>query len=219
LQAQNTTITTDELRHISREMNNAGIITHQAVKTIGSPFLTKWQRGYILMKGGKKSGELILRYDMWKNNVQFTRNKKIYMIPAKKISGFVIKTTDGNITFKNGFKTDQKHINQNTFLRIIYDGNVKLLGHHTSTLIKNIATYGTATKKNKFIHHIHYFLQTPNGAFHKVKLKRKDILDALPNYKKEVKNYAKKQHLSFEKKPDLKKILAYFDHIHKSSDS
>jgi hypothetical protein len=216
LDAQNV-IPSNELRHISREMHSAGVITNQSVKTIGSPFLSEWQRGHIITKEGNKSGKLLLRYNMRKNNVQYTRNKNIYMIPAKKLKGFIIETSDGNIAFKNGFKTDQKHIKPNTLLQVIYNGNVKLLAHHTSTLIKNMATYGTATKKQKFEHHIHYFLQTPDDTFHKVKLKRKDILNALPDHKKEVKRYAKENHLSFKKKADLKKILVHYDSISSSA--
>jgi hypothetical protein len=217
LDAQNV-LTNRDLGRISQEMHGSGIITFRSTKYIGSPYLTKFQQGYVTLKGNKKSELLLLRYNEWKNNVQFLRDKKIYMIPAKKLSGFIIKTTDGNMTFKNGFKTDQKHINQNTLLWVIYNGNIKLLAYFASTLQKNIVTYGTATKKNKFVNHTYYYLRTPNGTFHNVKLKKKDILHALPDHKKDVKSYAKKNHLGFKSKKDLQKILAYYDHIQKNSD-
>lgn len=219
LQAQST-MTTRDLGTINAKMHGAGIIAFQSTKYIGSPFLTKFQHGYIIMKSGAKSQPLLLRYNTRTNNVQYVKNKKdIYKIPAKKINAFVIKTSDGNITFKNGFKTEQDNINQNTLLWVIYNGNNRLLAHFSSTLMKNIATYGTATKKSKFMSHTAYFLQTPDGTFHEVKLKRKDILDVLSNHKKGVKKYAKKHHLSFEKTSDLKKILAYYDSINSNSGS
>lgn len=213
LYAQNGAVMRNELRNISRAMNNAGIITLNATKYIGTPYFNKWQQGYVIIKGNKKSRPVMLRYNMWKNNVQFIKNKKIYIIPAKKMLGFVLKTNHGKLIFKNGFQTDKDDINQNTLLQVIYNGNVKLLAQHTSSLLRNISTYGTAVTKNKFDNDTHYYLQTSDKTFHKVKLNKDDILKALPNSNKKIVDYANNNNLSFDNKADLKKILSHYDRI------
>lgn len=47
-----------------------------SAKYIGTPFLTKFQQGYVVMKNGTKSQPVLLRYNTYTNNVQYLRNKK-----------------------------------------------------------------------------------------------------------------------------------------------
>ncbi|HYW35493.1 MAG TPA: hypothetical protein VE868_08810 [Balneolaceae bacterium] len=213
----NNTLTREEMHRISQDIHSGGITVKHANDYRGSPYFAKWQKGYIILKGGAKSNTLPIRYNMQKNAVEYIKNKKRFIISAKKIDGFVIKEKNGNITFKNGFKTNQGHINQNTLLRVIYNGNTKLLAHYTSKLLKNLASYESADTKNRFDNHIRYYIQESDGTFQKVKLKKKDILNALRKNRKKVAQYANKHNLSFKKETDLKDILKYYDSINSAS--
>jgi len=210
-QAQDQKITREELDQFS---NFSSIVpTKSAKEVIGSPYLTdKFLKGRLIINKNSVTRPIYLRYNTYKNDIEFLRNKKIMITDPKKIQGFKIFTKeDGDIVFENGFNTKVNDISKKTFLRVIHDGKTKLLAHHYSTYLEDMASYGTATKKDRYQSSVRYYLVTNDGKFRKVKFSKKDILEALPDHKSEVESYADSQNLSFDDEADIAKILSYYD--------
>lgn len=210
-EAQNQKITRGELERFS---SFSGIVpTKSVTEVIGSPYLTdKFLKGRLIINKNSVTRPIYLRYNTYKNTIEFLRDNKIMIADPRKIRGFKIVTRkDGNIIFRKGFITKVDDISKQTFLRVIHDGKTKLLAHHYSTYLENLASYGTATKKDRYQSSVRYYLVTKDGKFHKVKFKKEDILEALSEHKSEVESYADSNNLSFEDEGDIAKILNYYD--------
>lgn len=205
--AQNKELTKEEVS----DLTSSRITTKSSTETTGSAYLNDdFLKGKIMLANGKETAEMFIRYDMENDNVQFLRDKEIYATKSKKLDGFKIFADPHNILFKNGFSTDIKDINPNTLLRVAYDGKVKLLVQHKAILREDIASYGSATKKNKYDVYKYYFIVTKDGRFHQFE-KTDDFLKALPEHNNQIIEYASSNDLDFSNEQDLKKILQYYD--------
>lgn len=188
------------------------IMGGQVTVTKGSPYFTDWQKGYMILDNGSKTKDMLLRYDVYKEEIQFHRDKDIYVIPVKKINSYVIYTTDNNIIFRNGFSTDKDEITKSTLLRIIYDGKVKLIAHHSTELIEDVITYSNANDLQEYVHDLDYFLITADGKFHKVDLDIDAIIKVLPDQNKDLKEYAIEHNLNeYRREFRIYKLLEFYE--------
>ncbi len=205
------TLTGQELSQRLRNLRGSSMLIPQTDTYIGSPYFTDWSKGYLILDNDKKTADMILRYNMANNSIQYVRGETFFAIQGKKINKYVIYTTDGSIVFKSGFSSQKYEINSNKLLRVIYNGKVKLLAHHTSNLLKNVPAYGVAGDVNEFTRNTDYFLVTADGTFHETDLDKRDILEILPGENKKMQAFAEKMSLEYNKQKELAKILAYYD--------
>lgn len=216
--AQDSRITSEDLTAFVNSDKGGVLRTRSVTEYRGTPFFNEWAKGHVIINENEITQPIPLRYDMEYDAVQFTRDGNVYAISNDKMEGFVIYTTDGNIEFKNGFNTDKDDITPNTLLRVVYDGDIKLVAHHTSTLQENMPTYGSATKVSEFINDTNFFI-VKNGTFHEVELRERDILNVLEDKREELKSFAEENNLDYDEESELKKILAQYDNITSSGDS
>jgi len=210
--AQGKDITKQDLRSFGKL--NSMVPTRSAKVVTGTPYLTEqFLKGKIILNSHSTTKALYIRFNTNKNQVEFVRGKKIMVTDPNKIDGFNILTQEGKpIIFKNGFHTDIDDISGNTLLRIIHEGKIKLLAHHGSTLLKNLASYGSADEHMRYQSYVDYYLVI-DGKFHKVKLSEKNFLNTLGDHKSDLKNYANSNHLSFKNFNDLDMILNHYEKI------
>lgn len=205
-------LTTEEWREF---LSGDVVRTKTAVRTKGSPYLgPDWSKGHVLLNKRAKSETLFLRYNMEKNEVEFLRDEKIYVMDSKKISGFTILTRDGQINFRNNFNIKSDEINKTTLLRVVYGGPTKLLAHHSASLKEDLAAYGMASQLNEYVRGVDYYiLSGTDHTFHEVALKRTAIIKLFNDKKTEVDEYARNKGLNFEEEPDLVKIISHYDQL------
>lgn len=209
--SQNEQVTRQQLTDLA---NRKGVIrTRIVTKYQGTPYFNDWSKGHVIISENHITEPILIRYDMEYDAVVFSRDKKIYTISNDKMRGFVLYTTDGDINFRNGFNTDIKAIGQNTLLRIIYDGETKLVAHHTSDLQENLPTYGTANKVSAFEDDVDFYLVTEDGEFNKIRLRKNDVLNILADNGQKVSEYANSNNLKFDNENHLKQILSYYDSL------
>lgn len=207
----------DQVKQIEREdleeLGTANVMrTMKATETQGTPYLNpKFLKGEAIINGGATTQTLYLRLNTETNTVEVARNDQVQALDTKKIEGFRIFTQEEDVLFRNGFNADVKDINRDTFLRIINNGNTKLVAHHKATLKENLASYGSATQQNKYVSFLNYYIVTPDGKFHKVKLNEKDILDVLSDKKSELQSIASSKELSFEDEDDVQTLLKEYN--------
>lgn len=195
------------------DANNSIIMGGQRTVYKGTPYFSDWLKGYLILDNNSKTNDMLLRYDMNKEQLEFQRKKKMFAISVEKINKYVIYATNRNIVFQNGFSTDiDEDINKNTLFRVIYNGKYKLLAYHSSYLDKNIYEYNNANDLQEYRNTIEYFLVTPNGKFHEVELKLKDILNILPGENENLKKYAAQNSLDeFYPEIQVRMILEFYE--------
>lgn len=209
---QTNNITDTDLIQIAKNIRGSGIYARSIDKYEGTPFLSDWTKGYLILSNGAKGNVMRIRYNMENNHIQFMRNNKAYAIAGNKLKGFILLKKDSQVFFRNGFKASDKDIEFSTLLRIIVDGKIKLLAHHSSEL-KEETAYGYAGKVYEFVEDVDYYLVTGNGKFHETDLEKDDILEILPGENKKIKEFAEKFKLDYEKEKDLARILSYYNMI------
>jgi len=192
--------------------------TKTTTKVKGSPFLDEdFTRGYVILDKNKnlKTNVIPLRFDTYSNQVQFLNDNKVFAMDPAKIDEFVLHATDGDLVFKKGYKSD--NFETTDFLRVISEGEVTLLAHHTTTLMEGVQGYGSATKLDEYISGVNFYLGEKGNKFERIKLKEKDFRKNLTgDIYDSLKSYAENNNLSFDNEKDLKKILS---HVNENSQS
>ena len=191
------------------------IHTHPNEVVHGTPFFNKdWDQGHVLLQSGKKTKQMPLKYKIYSNELLFKRQGKKLAVVPRTMKGFTLMHDGQKLLFKNGFHSSKYKINPNRLLQVIYDGKVKVLKKYRVQFMRGQRPdpmSGNIT--SNFIKHDDYYLVDHNGRFHKIKLKRKDILSALGNHQTALTKYAKSNNLNFGDKNDLEKILSHYDQL------
>lgn len=186
----------------------------------GSPYFNpEWTLGKVTLRSNKKTDTIPLRFNANTHELEFKKDGKILIAIPGMVQAFTIKNEDGEeVFFKNGFLSKDENIDPGMFLRVLYNGNVKLVvNHHTNFMKAHTIDPLSGKKVSRYIAKRNHFLITEDGTFHDIKLKRNHVLRILKKNKDELKNYAKSNDLNFDKENDLAKILAYYDTLQSES--
>lgn len=177
----------------------------------GSPFYNRtWKKGYAITKNGALSEIYKFKYDIFKNRLLIKANDGVYIVRPNLIKGFILVDNEVKTPFKKGFSSNEHDIKPGKYLRIIYDGKLKLaVNYKVSTREKKDIYTGERTLI--FDNDKWYYLITSGGAFHEIDLEKDDILEVLGKYQNELEKYADKKDLSFEDEQELAAILAYYE--------
>lgn len=214
----NTTYTEDDLRALSNlGPNSPGIhaidLTYEGVK--GTTFLTKdWQEGSFQVKGKDEFGqELPIQIDLEKQLLYF-RMKNGFMgsIPANKLNAFQLKTgADQFRLFRVYPESDIEGSNgkREKFYEVLFHGSFTLLKRHYKRFqeANYKSAYATGKPYDEYIDESDLWLQESGQPFFKVKLKRKSIEKALPNYAAQVQKVIKSERLAMQQETDLIRLL------------
>lgn len=199
--------------HDGIDMIQDGELVHFITRTElkGSPYLyPDWLQGHVIVNNNSKTDALPLRYNTETNTIEYRRNNETYILESNTINGFVIYTDAGDITFKNDFYSEKNDINSATFLRVIYNGQTKLLAHHSARLNEDVPTYGAAAKQNAYINNVNYYILV-DGQLHEVKLEKEEFLNIFSENAQNIEEYATSSNLSFETEAGVSQIIRYYD--------
>lgn len=177
----------------------------------GSPYYNEdWITGHVQIDKETKSGPVKLRYSNYTNEVVFQEDGKIMALQPNALIGFTLLDGDRRIEFRKGFRSKEHDIQADRLMRIIYDGSTKLIAKEYNYLHKDEDPF-TGKMEYDFIPKTDFFIVTSGGSYHKVNLKKKDILRALSGDRDELEAYAESQDLDFDEEEDLKRLLAHYD--------
>lgn len=210
--AQDDQITAEELRQYIGEKGVYRTRTSKRVK--GTPYLNKdFKMGYIMLTEKSRSEDLPLRLNTYDQEIEFARGEEVFAIPPNRVKGFVIYNEFGNVVFKNGFRSEEHDVNGSTLLRVIHDGQTKLLAHHVTNLQEDMASYGMASQLDEYIDDRHYYLVKPDGTWEEIRLRKRDILRSLEDYKDQIEEFAKRNSLDFGEEPEVATMLKHYDSL------
>ncbi len=183
----------------------------QEFEVEGSPFYyEEWKPGHAIFENGRASNLYPLKYDIFHNRLLLQRNGVAYLVKPNTVAGFAFVENGQRTVFKNGFSSGKYDIYPANYLKMLYDGEVKLAVKYVSDKSENMDVF-TGERTVYFDTEKTFYLINANGTFYEVDLEEDDILEALGKYQNELRKYAEKHDLSFEDEEDLKMLLEHYD--------
>ena len=206
----------DFIKDIGEEVRvnrpGAQITTVRAVDVEGNPYNEEGWMTASLLTGNQRTKPLTLRFNLADDNIQVRRGDNITIIYPFMIDAIEV-TVPEKKTFKNGYLTfKEKNVNDETLFRVIHEGKVTILEKETVKLMKDVSSYGTATRQDYYNRSKRYYA-SKEDFFKKIKLRKKDILRLYPDNSKEIDRYVKQNKLKYDNEQNLMRILRYADSL------
>jgi len=177
--------------------------------TEGSPYLDDWQLSKIILNDGKIISGLMIRYNVYTNQMQYQDNNKTYIIGTPD-SISEIKFPSHNFLYKE--YTTNKKIDKSYF-EIVVKGKVNLLNKYEIEVIpsKYYVAMDVGDKNDRLVLKQQLYLH--QGEMIVILNKKKDLLKVLNDRSKEISSYIDKEGLSCKKKEDMSKVLTYYNQL------
>ena len=185
----------------------SGIISQEKTLARGakSPYLfNEWYSGTVRTGDDKVHDGIYLRYDVEKDELEYKSGSGIYRL-SQGVTEFTIPTGTDLYIFKNGFPGVGEY-NNNSFYRLLYDGNVKLLKKYTGAILVEKASPTQALDPDSKL----YIFK--DEKLSQVKLNDKNsFLKLLSDEKNKMLYTIKEQQLEFGAEDDLISLLEEYD--------
>lgn len=171
-----------------------------------SPCLTDaWYTGTIRTLSGKIFDAVKVRFDCFKDELEFQEGDSTLRL-GKEVKEFSFLTGSDLYNFRKGFPAvDQQ--TQNSFYRILYDGNLKVLKRYNAQTQKTTSLSGNSTtgkvealyilKDNRMIP-----IRTND---------RKGIMQIMADKKNHMEYAAKEQQIDFSQEGDIVRLIEEYD--------
>lgn len=191
----------------------AVIREQEYVKVEGSPYLfDQWLSGAVKTRDGAISENLEIRYDMYRDQVQFKKDGSALAVDPVTAGDFwFYQTPDSgpSIYFKNGFKF--LDVKPTDYLQVVFQSkHVSLLRKIKSEYVEeNVKTYGTNELTKRFdTIKIEYLLV--DGSPLKMEKNRKNFFAGFGDNEDALKNFAKDSKLSVKNEKDCVRIIEHY---------
>ena len=170
-----------------------------------SPYLfSEWYSGTVRTNNDKVHDGINLRYDVKKDEVEYKAGSGIYRL-EQGVTEFTIPTGTDLYIFKNGYPGVDGY-NNNSFYRVLYDGNTKLLKKYTGSIKVEKASPTRAMDPDSKL----YIFK--DEKLSQVKLNDKNsFLKLLTDEKNKMLYTIKEQQLEFGAEDDLISLLEEYD--------
>ncbi len=192
------------------DINGRPVRESTYVDVEGSPYLfDEWYKGIVkVTKTEKVYDDVKLRYDAYKDELEYEKEGQMLRL-GPEILEFSIPTGTALYEFRRGFPAVGNQ-NENSFYRVLYDGNTKFLKRYEMRLREDRA-YNSATVTKRFdLGEETYILK--DGQMHQTKKNDKKGLLKLLIDEKNLMNYIiKEEQLDFKTDDDTVKLLEEYD--------
>ena len=194
-------------------------LVHSNLKYEKNRFYSKnWLSGILITRKNNKIYKQKINYDLINGEIHIKspNNGKGFIVLDKRITGFILKTSKGEIYFsrienenfdnynidREFFITPMKSLNNNLLImdyrRVLNESEVPRDGFSD---ISNLKKYKNRT---------HYYVLNAKNKYVKVKLKKKHLLQVFSDKKEELINFIKAKKLKPKKIKDAIKIVNYY---------
>jgi hypothetical protein len=202
-------ITPDDLKNIVRHNVIEAV---QATETIGTPYLfDDFEDGFITLADGKNTASLQLNFNIYENRVEFSDAGSIIAVDNEMVDRFSFNTAGTEMVFAKGF--DSRRLDNNEFVQVLADGQVKLLKKYEVSFQENVATYGTATQKDEYISNERYYIYEDAETNQLRSLSERQVLRTLNDHRDEMESYINENDLDIENTEDLARLIQYYNEL------
>lgn len=182
-------------------------------ETIGTPFYNEeWQKGKVIFNNGKLSKTVPLMYNSNTQVLFFQQGGSVKSLDANKFKGF--KFHESGEVFHNGFVIDKFDVTKTDPVKVIYDGKTKLLEFYQTIKVRaNSKDPLTGKMIDRFMTDKTMFYLFADGSVKKTKIKKKNMINDLGGFKKELNDFTKKTKNKVKSEADAVKLLEYYDSL------
>ncbi len=184
----------------------------------GTPYLSeRFRLGRVLFGKNATSEVIEMDYNVYTNQVHYMENGQLMALDFNQIDGFVfldLTTQEVMETYRTGEVDPDLKITQNTPLKVIYDGKIKLYEHY-DTYINEIKNSYTGINTKKYVSKQYIVFKDFDGEMERIKLKKKDFLKKVidKKYKKQMDQFIKQNDLNMKSEADAKLFLAQYENL------
>jgi hypothetical protein len=208
-------ISNSEIYRDMGDITNSNVIRgSQQTELLGSPYLfEEWVLGRVKHTNRWTAGMLI-KLDTYHNvlEVRGSLDSESIYIDIADIQEVLLETPAGDKLFRNGFDSDDRNVNTDTILEVIYDGDTKLVKHHRIRSIPEQGGYGSANRVERLVRSEEmYYLD--DGKLKSLRTNRRNVLNALSAHRNAISTYVSENNLSYSSEIDLIKIFSFFDSL------
>jgi hypothetical protein len=172
----------------------------------GSPMLmSDWGNGIVKLKSGKAFDELILKFNLNRNVLYFMRNSLTYVFPEPVLECELNYLDEGNlkkIFLRSGYPAIADK-DSNTLYQVLAIGEHIHFLKFISKKIAELKTFGTIPTKYYEVHEAYYLFNVKTGSIKSVKTDKSSLLNALPDYEKEIELYTSDKKKKLKGESDL----------------
>lgn len=177
--------------------------------TEGSPYLDDWQHAKIIFKNGDIIPDLLVRYNVLSGQMLYQDKNKTYIIGAPNNIAS-INMSSGEFIYGEFFSGNRL---EKGYYKVLANGRMNLLLKHEIEMKR--ANYNVALdvgdKTNKLLLREHLCLQMGDSII--LLNKKSKPMDLFSGKEKEISEYMNKEKLSFTKRDDLMKVVAFYNSI------
>jgi hypothetical protein len=197
--------------------SNEVLRTRKYTEFEGSAYLIEdWRPGTIFDKQGQAYRNIVLRYDIYKKNIEISSANGILLVSAELYPRFIIQEID-----KTGILRDRNFVaninpeKPGLYLEELVAGTYSLFRQIEIQLVEEtVSGYGTNTSKKVFQEKINYFIKSPGG-FRGLKLTKASFIEAFDAERTIVEEYMQKEKLKMKSVGDLQNVLDHLNSLKK----
>ncbi len=179
----------------------------------GSPYLTEdWCDGSLILSAGQKVSNLKLRYNAYRDRVEYQMNTKVFFLDSKQVKSFVLINCEDNSKPAFLFETGQKTPSggeKGQFFLVLFNENKKLVKSQKKTIAEEAdAGFNSGTKEKRYALQERYFLVNDSGALIEIKLNKKSVMTLLDLKKDAYNKLIKENQINIKNEKGLVKLLS-----------
>jgi hypothetical protein len=170
----------------------------------GSPYLIDdWLSGIVTDKNGKEYGNLLIRFDTYKNNVEVSSPNGTLIVTAELYPNFIIQLVDklGKVTVRS-FVSNINPAEPLLYVEKLAGGKYSFYKQIKTELVEEtVKTYGTAVEKKVFNPKVVYWIKA-NGEAKAVKLSKSSIIENFSGLAPSIEDFQKKTRSKLKSEAD-----------------
>ncbi len=169
----------------------------------------EWQPGYAMLKDGEKLDHIMLRYDVYHQQMQFVKDKDTLAFADPEeldyiffdSKRFVYQPFERNGALMNGY------------FEVLKDGDCKLLLCRTIT--HHINNDGISGEEgDQYLRDVSYYVvKEGETEAHEMRACKKGVLCAFKDHKDEVRDYMKNNNLKMKTCEDLVEVVSFYNSL------
>jgi hypothetical protein len=174
--------------------------------TEGSPYMADWEPAVIFFTNGNVIKDLMVRYNVFYNQLMYKENDKTYVMGAPD-SISELRFPDKTFIYKEyqpGLKT---------FFEVVLKGKVTLLSKYEIEVTPSTYNEALSSGNKNEVLNIKQKLYLQQGASFVPINKKAILLEMLSDKKDQVANLLKKERLSFKKKQDMTILIEKYNQL------
>lgn len=187
----------------------------------GTPFfMDKFVNGRVILMDDKVTETMEMDFDGFKQEIIIKKDDAYKVLKLSNTKGFVFLDKDDEVSdyFTTGFNNPDLDILPDNYVKVIYDGDVKLIADFKVVYKEeNFSTAVNGVASNKYESEITYYIIRENGEYKKTRMRTRNIIRDLGAFEKELKAYVKENKLNGRSDADAALILIEYEKLKENS--